>query len=496
MALCGYFALARFGRQAAVLWLVLASLVFYGWMTPELVPLLLISIAFNFTVARLLERTRPNKRLQTWVLRFGVAANLTALVYYKYLIWLIDLAVATGLTDIAAPMIVLPLGISFFTFTQLGYLMDVRAGTTQDRSLTNYAVFVTFFPHLVAGPILHNRDIMPQFADQASFRFSARNMSVGLGIFIIGLFKKIALADPVSVGVAEAFAHPDGLSLFAAWQAALCYSLQLYFDFSGYSDMAIGLARMFNIRFPLNFNSPYKARSVVEYWQRWHMSLTRYLTQYIYNPLTLRIMRRWAAKRIPLRLAQSTLKGFAMTVALPIYVTIGLAGIWHGSGAQFLVFGLLHATYMAINRAWGLVFESDDAPGWFGVVWRVALTYLSVLVAAVFFRAPSVANALSLLGGMIGLHGGGLLVSMDHEQIISTAKQIVWLVGLYGIVWGLPNTQQLFILFAPTLETVEAGWPSWLVWRPTLVWGILLGGVGMLLTLFLGGVSEFLYFQF
>lgn len=521
LALAGYFGLARLGRRWAAGWLVAASLVFYGWLNPAFVPLLLVSIVCNHGIGRLLEATRPRPTLQTWVLRAGVTANLGALVYYKYLGWLVGLVDTTGLVHAAIPAIALPLGISFFTFTQLGYLMDVRDGTSRGSGLLDYAVFVTFFPHLIAGPILHNRDIMPQFADPLTCRFSAGNLGLGLSIFVIGLLKKTLLADPTAAGIAAAFADPAGLPLFAAWQAALSYSLQLYFDFSGYSDMAIGLARMCNVRFPLNFNSPYKATSVIDYWQRWHMSLTRYLTQYIYNPLSIAAMRRRRAHGLAVNhAAQTTLRGFAAMIGTPVFVTIGLAGIWHGSGAQFLVFGLLHAGYLTINRACRLWRPVAAAPHRWGVLWRVALTYACVLVAAVFFRAPSVPAALSMLGGMAGLHGGGpalpvlawvpealgssgrwllahdVVLVGDRHSVGLALRGLLWLAALYAIVWGMPNTQQIFVRFAPALETVEPGLPAFLRWRPTLPWALAVGGLATLGLLSLGGTGEFLYFQF
>jgi alginate O-acetyltransferase complex protein AlgI len=245
------------------------------------------------------------------------------------------------------------------------------------------------------------------------------------------------------------------------------------------------------------------------------------LTQYVYNPLTVWFMRRRAAKRLPLNQAgQKTVQGFATMIALPVYVTIGLAGIWHGSGAQFLVFGLLHATYLTVNRAWRLFRIPKGAPGRLETLWRVALTYSCVLVGSVFFRAPSVTAALSMLGGMIGLHGGdiylpvpdrifslfgaidpsrlnkGLMRVVDWQEMIQTFREIGWLVLLYAIVWGLPNMQQILVGFAPALDAVEPGSPAWLRWRPTLLWGVAFGCLGALGLLFLGGTGEFLYFQF
>jgi D-alanyl-lipoteichoic acid acyltransferase DltB (MBOAT superfamily) len=518
VALGGYFAVTRLGPAQAAGWLVGASLVFYGWFEPAFVPLLVASMAGNYAIGRLLQATRDRPALQGWVLRAGVAANIAALVYYKYLAWLIGLAGASGLFNVQTPSIVLPIGISFFTFTQLGYLMDMHAGSAEDRGPLAYAVFVTFFPHLIAGPILHHRDIMPQFAEPAAARVSPMNLALGLSLFLIGLLKKTLLADTTAAGVAEAFDAPEALTLFEAWRAVLRYSLQLYFDFSGYSDMAIGLARMFNVRFPLNFNSPYKARSVIDYWQRWHMTLTRFLTQYVYSPLLLAVMRWRSARGLGVnRAAQIRPGGFATMVALPVFATIGLAGLWHGSGAQFLVFGLLHAACLTVNRAWRLWRGRRPEPGMAGIVWRVGLTYLCVLVGAVFFRSPSVAAALSMLAGMTGLHGVGpavlvlgsmsaylpawlfsygVVATADHHSVIQALRGLLRMTVLYGIVWGLPNTQQIFVRFAPALDEVEAASPAWLRWRPNLPWALAFGCLATLALLSLGGTGEFLYFQF
>ena len=275
VALGGFIFAGRFSRPIAGVWLIVCSFVFYGWWNPAFCFVLAASILFNYAISLLLVRTEGSPRRCNIILVIGIALNLAALVYFKYLAWLVGLLDEAFAAGFDVPNIVLPLGISFFTFTQIGYLVDCATGVARDRNPLNYVLFVTFFPHLIAGPILHNQDIMPQFASPATYRWSSTNAAVGSGIFVLGLLKKGVLADHAGIGVAEAFAHPDGLSLFAAWQASLSYSLQLYFDFSGYSDMAIGIARMFNVTLPLNFNSPYKATSVIDYWQRWHMNLTR-----------------------------------------------------------------------------------------------------------------------------------------------------------------------------------------------------------------------------
>ncbi len=524
IALAGYFLLARFGRTPAALWLVAASLIFYGWWNPAYVPLLVLSIGGNYLLSLLIGATEQRFRLQNWVLALGVTANLGALGYYKYLGWLIGLLNETIGMHLAVPGIVLPLGISFFTFTQLGYLIDCKQGVAKDRGFLNYLVFVTFFPHLIAGPILHNSEMMPQFAAPATYRFSTDNFSVGLGIFVIGLLKKCLIADPIGTVVPAGFAHPTDLPLFAAWQVALSYSLQLYFDFSGYSDMAIGLARMFNLRFPLNFNSPYKAASVIDYWQRWHMTLTRYLMAYLYNPIAISIARWRIARGLGAsRAIYATPGGFASLVLVPIFITMTIAGIWHGAGAQFLVFGLLHAVYLSVNHAWR-IFGPRRAhglgPARGAHAGAILLTYLCVLVGAVMFRAPSVTAAVTLLAAMLGAHGlgsgfpvpawlaihagtfgapllaHGTIVIARWQDAAHALGAILALVGLYGIVWLLPNTQQIFADAAPALGIVEPGPIAWLRWRSTLPWAVAFGFASAIGLISIGGAGEFLYFQF
>jgi alginate O-acetyltransferase complex protein AlgI len=486
LTLAGFFAAARFRRRVAGIWLIAASLVFYGWWNPRFVPMLLVSVVANYGAALLLHRLKQWPRWQTGVLVAAITANLGALVYCKYL------GTILGVLQIGFADPILPLGISFFTFTQIGYLLDCRNDLTHDRSALNYALFVSFFPHLIAGPIVHNREIMPQFADAATWRFSPQSLAVGLTIFLIGLLKKCLLADPISAAVAPGFADPTSLTLFASWHVALCYSLQLYFDFSGYSDMAIGLARMFNVRFPLNFNSPYKAQSVIEYWQRWHMTLTRYLNLYLYNPIALAVTRHRQARGLPVnRAAHATPQGFAAMVLTPTFVTMILAGIWHGSGLTFLVFGLLHALYISVNHAWRILRPRAAIDTSLRRAGRILLTYLCVLLGAIMFRAPSVTAACELVGGMIGLRGGTLAVPDMHA-----AAETVRLIVLYTIVWFAPNTQQIMRDYAPALGRIQPGPLASLRWRPSLPYAAAFGCAATLGLLAVGGTGEFLYFQF
>ena len=492
LTLAGFAVACRLGRLPAALFLLLASLVFYGWWNPRYLPLLAASVGANYAASVLIQRCASRPRWQSAILTAAIAGNLAALFWCKYLAAVLWFLRVHGVADIALADPVLPLGISFFTFTQIGFLVDCRQGQAREPSLLNYALFVSFFPHLIAGPILHHREIMPQFADAATWRLRTENLAVGSAIFLIGLLKKTLLADPLAPIASAGYADPAALTLFPAWHAALAYSLQLYFDFSGYSDMAIGLARLFNLRFPLNFHSPYRAQSVIDYWQRWHMTLTRWLMLYLYNPLALRIARRRVARGLPTdRAARTTLRGFAAMVMLPTMVTMGLAGVWHGSAFTFVVFGVLHGVYLCINHAWRLWRPGPRSGAWHAVVARVALTYGCVLVGSVVFRATSLADASAMLGGMLGLRGWRSAAPDPHA-----VADVLWLVALYAIVWGAPNTQQIMRGYAPALGRAATGpWPR-LVWHPTLPWAVAFGAAATLGLLSIGGTGEFLYYRF
>ncbi|WP_158927992.1 MBOAT family protein [Acidisphaera sp. S103] len=523
IALCGFHILGLFGRRLPAIWLVLTSVLFYGWWNPQFVVLLLASVGLNYLASVVINATERQPTVQTACLTAAIVADVFVLIYYKYLTSIIQVAIGMGLIADTTANIVLPLGISFFTFTQIGYLIDTKQGITKDRRLLNYVLFVTFFPHLIAGPILHNQEIMPQFGEPATYRFSGENLSVGLSIFVIGLVKKCLFADTIGTGVSQGFGAADHLPLLAAWNVALCYSLQLYFDFSGYSDMAIGLARMFNVRFPLNFNSPYKSASIIEHWQRWHMTLSRYLALYLYNPIALAVTR-WRANRgLGInRTAQTKPGGFAAMVMFPVVTTMALAGIWHGAGLNFLAFGLLHGIYLTINHAFRIFRPSSSKTrpsGRLGHGAKILITYLATLVALVFFRASSVRSALSLLGGMIGLHGvdalaipnvilahlgvpgdalvaKGLVVDVSLVDFATSTSHLVWMVGLYIVVWCLPNTQQIMRRFTPALGMIQRGPFERFVWQPTRGWAVAIGVAACIGVLAIGGTSEFLYFQF
>jgi D-alanyl-lipoteichoic acid acyltransferase DltB (MBOAT superfamily) len=528
IALVGYYLVARLGANYAVGWLVLASLAFYAAWNPAFVILLLCSIAFNFAVGRGLlgRQNKEDKKSRQNLFFIGVAGNLSVLFAFKYLgpilAWGHSLSLIPSRFDFN---IVLPLGISFFTFTQIGYLVDCNQGRGKDLDLVRYAAFVTLFPHLIAGPILHIRDIGPQLLDPDTYRLRSRNLSVGTSFFIIGLAKKVLFADPLADVVGIGFAHPRDFAMFTTWSYVLAYSLQLYFDFSGYSDMAIGLAYMFGIKFPINFNSPYKSRNIIDFWNRWHITLTHYLTTLLYTPIAVYTNRRRLRGLGPTANRNAkTLGAFGAIALFPISMTMILAGIWHGAGLQYLLFGVMHGAYLTINHAWK----------WFGpkanatrgrivntgiIISKIGLTYVAVLAAQVMFRASSARAAFQMFAGMIGLHG------IDSIPVPSTLMNVVQHLGpihifltkthhvlsvpitdstpsparlavLFFIVWALPNSQEIMAKFSPTSTDVKADMPEWMQWRPTLHWALALGLLLAICLMSLQQTKVFLYFQF
>jgi alginate O-acetyltransferase complex protein AlgI len=503
LALLAYFLLGRVGPRAAGLSLVASSLIFYAWWSPSFALLLVGSTIFNYFISRAIARNEDRDRRQSAILVLGIAIDLAVLAYYKYLFALVGFLDAIGVAHLKMDSVILPLGISFYTFTQIGYLIDCRQGMAREQGFFEYFLFVTFFPHLIAGPIIHHREIMPQFAKAETYRFNGTNMAIGLTMFIIGLSKKVLLADSLIQVSNAGFATPHAQGLLISWLTALSYSLQIYFDFSGYSDMAIGLAFMFNIRFPLNFNSPYKARSIIDFWQRWHMTLTRYLTLYLYNPMAIWIARRRAARGLPISTSgAATARGFLDMIAMPIFITMALAGIWHGAGFQFLIFGLLHGAYLTINHAWRIFgpaslrrAPASRAGQTATMIAQIALTYLAILVAQVFFRAASSGDAIGLLSGMIGLHGAPILFGWQ-ERFGSVSNSAGQVAIYFAVVWLMPNSQQIMEKYSPVLGQIQKNRFGILQWNPSVRWAVLMGVAGSLVIASLSHHTEFLYFQF
>jgi alginate O-acetyltransferase complex protein AlgI len=501
ISILGYYFLARRrGVSAAKIWLCAASFVFYAWWNPVFVVLLIGSIAFNYSLSGFLTDSDMGAgRRQSLLLAAGIAANLLMLFYFKYFAALSRFLHDLGLTRADAGSIILPLGISFFTFTQIGYLVDCRQGLVKERGLVNYILFVTFFPHLIAGPILHHREIMPQFANPATYRFKAENLAIGLALFAFGLFKKVGLADSISPWAELGFLHPEGTAFIQSWSVALAYSMQLYFDFSGYSDMAIALGIMFGVKLPLNFNSPYKASSIIDFWQRWHMTLTRYLTLLLYNPIALWGARRRQAKGQPSgQKAASTASGFRSMIVFPTMVTMLLAGVWHGAGLQFFIFGALHGAYLCVNHAWRIFMPPTLPSRPWSRFWPVAVTYLAVLVAEIFFRARSAGDALALLAGMLGVNGGGVWPAFftSNSDALRLAHNLALGLGLAVIAFCAPNVYQIMGQWSPALTKVRSTLRVSLQWQPTFGWAMVGGLLLFLASLRFDQKAVFLYFQF
>jgi alginate O-acetyltransferase complex protein AlgI len=513
-------------KEWALGWLTLASVFFYGWWRMEYVPLLLISVAVNYFLAVWLARS---KSMTVYIV--GIVANLALLAYFKYTDFTVTVANGVLGTGFSLPGILLPLAISFFTFQQVAFLSDVRAGLAQPPGLLKYALFVTFFPHLIAGPITHHREMTPQFDAPAMFRFDPERFVVGLTIVLIGLLKKTVFADGLALYATPVFdvaAAAQPLSIVEAWLGAIAYTLQLYFDFSGYSDMAIGLGLLFGVRLPLNFNSPYKSRSVIEYWSRWHMTLTRFLTAYVYNPIALAVTRRRVAARKPIIGRGVPRAGaFLALVAFPTFATMFLSGLWHGAGYQFLIFGLLHGTYLTVNQAWrhlkpalGLAVDGRSLVG-AAVGWL--LTFLCITVAHVFFRAADVRSACTIIETMAGLNGivfpGGFAYPAFVSQFVAWAGgSYAYLPSFFGVaelgniafalavVLLLPNVGQWMRAYPAALHRkFPTSWIEILLprvalvaWRPSTACGAFIGVVGFLALLktFSAAPSEFLYFAF
>ena len=494
VTLFGFFLISRFGNIYGALWLGLASLVFYTAWDPRYLPLLLGSIAVNFMAGRgLALLSAPSARTRrTVLLALATSTNIAVLAYYKYANFFIDNFNRVLEAPIPVLNIVLPLGISFFTFTQIAYLVDNYRDEVKERNFIHYLLFVTYFPHLIAGPILHHAEMMPQFRLARVYRFNADHFSVGVVMFAIGLFKKAILADGVAHYVGPVF---DAAELgaaplfFEAWGGALAYTFQLYFDFSGYCDMAIGLSWMIGIALPLNFNSPYKATSITDFWRRWHMTLSRFLRDYLY--IALGGNRRGKARRYVNLLATMTIGGF-----------------WHGAGWTFLVWGALHGGYLVVNHAWQVVQGRLGLrlPGRIGVVASWLLTFVAVVVGWVFFRADTLAGAGRILAGMAGAHGcvlpGGWLGCAANDPaamaIIPAMSVWIWCVLLAGIALGLPNTQEIVrqSLSGITRPTTIGPAVLSIVFHRSAAWAIAVAALLAAGLVNLPQPTSFLYFNF
>lgn len=471
IALIGFVSIPARWRTARKLWLCAASLVFYAYWRVEYVPLLFFSIGLNYGVAEWLTRCESARRARV-ILAAGVAANLLLLGYFKYTNFILEFLHMAASRQFARFDIILPLAISFFTFTQISYLVDVYRDRNLHYGWLDYTLFVVFFPHLIAGPIVRHWEIIPQYASR-DLRPRRTDWGVGLALFLFGLYKKRLLADPISVYANNVYGAAEAgqlVSCFDAWLGTTAFALQIYFDFSGYSDMAIGLARMFGIRFPNNFDSPYRAASIIEFWQRWHITLTRFLREYLYYPLG-------GNRRGPVR------------QAINIMITMLLSGLWHGAGWNFIVWGGLHGCYLLVAHEWRRFRESR---GWKLDHWSyrgacVALTFLAVLLAWVFFRAPSMPVAANVLSAM---------AAFDGFTLPAEASGLALTLALLALAFFLPNVQRLLAEYEPVLEHISA--PTFLRLKLNAFTGVALAicFFAVIRIHFYAPTSPFLYFNF
>lgn len=452
----------------AKIWLVFSSLFFYSWWNPVYLPILLGSIITNFLFGKTIEKVSYKKIILT----IGIIFNVALLGYFKYVDFFIANVNMIFETNFSLLHVALPLAISFFTFQQIAYLVDTYKGEAKKYSFLNYALFVTFFPQLIAGPIVHHKEMMPQFETLSARFVRAKNVVLGSFIFFIGLFKKTVIADTFAIYASDGFGRPETLTLIEGWIVSLSYSFQLYFDFSAYSDMAIGLALLFNIKLPINFNSPYKALNIQDFWRRWHMTLGRFLTKYIYIPL--------GGNRIS-----------ESRTLFNIMIVFGISGFWHGAGWTFVVWGLLHGVASVIHRLWRKL--AIDMPKW--LAWFI--TFQFVNVAWVFFRAESFQDALHVLKAMVGLQG--ISIPPYLESLFQQIQVIPYEVTERFFVGDLYEFHKIIVLlivflfisvFAKnSIERLQSFRPNWKT-------ALFIGFVTVVSILHLTRVSEFIYFNF
>jgi alginate O-acetyltransferase complex protein AlgI len=469
--LVAFSGLHHAGRyRLALAALAMASLFFYGWWSIKALGLLLVLMAANYAAVFTLLAKLPDSFRRTLV-AVAIAGNLAVLGYFKYANFFLENWAALRGTDSEYVTVVLPLGLSFFTFQKIALIVDAYRGRVHNFEPLGYVLFVSFFPQLIAGPIVHHSEVMPQFAKPQPIR--SPEIAVGFSLFVIGVAKKVLLADNVAQWVSPAFdAAGAGYlpSTIDAWMATAAYTLQLYFDFSGYSDMAIGLALLFGIRLPLNFNSPYKAGNITEFWRRWHMTLSRFLRDYLYIPLGGN--RRGSWRRY-----------------LNLAITMILGGLWHGAAWTFLVWGALHAIYLSINHAW-IAFRKrmhwTEPVHPLSHIAGCAITFTAVLVAWVFFRANDLSAAIRILQAMAGFGASA--------QATPNMMALAAITTLLAVVWLMPNSTQIVghlyeLYFSDVPKRANLAVMRW-------AWAPICGCVLALCLMSLTRVSEFLYFQF
>ena len=457
----GYFILNRFRYYSvAKIWLIIASLYFYGQGSPAFFPFFLASITGNYIIGTAMTRMEGSQTIQRKILLgIGLARNIGLLGYYKYTDFFIEnYNLLTG-SDLALKHIVLPIGISFFTFQLIAFLVDSYRGETKQYDIINYLLFITFFPQLIVGPIIHHGEIVPQFEDERNLKLNYDNLAKGLFLFSIGCAKKILLADPMTTNAQSFFnsvpANPD---LLLTWFSSIEYTISYYFDLSGYADMAIGLGLMFNIHIPQNFDSPYKARNFQDYWRRWHITLSRFLSTYIFRSVYKKDCK-WR------------------NYYIATMVTFLVSGFWHGAGWTFVVWGLVNGFFVCVaswmkRKGWSL-------PAWLAY----PLTAVGVILARVLFVSSSFTDAWNVYKGMLNFASLGTGLSAVLSSVWNFVKWhkssgLILVIGII-ICWFLPNSKKMTEKFRPSLWTA-----------------LYAGGLMLICVMQMNKVVQFLYFQF
>jgi len=466
--------------EASKGFLVFSSLFFYSWWNIIYLPIILSSILFNYLVGSILSKSSEGakKFRKKSILLFGIILNILLLMYFKYSDFFIENINFIANTQIDLLKLTLPLAISFFTFQQIAYLVDSYRGETKEYDFLNYSLFVTFFPQLIAGPIVHHKEMMSQFTTKKNKIINYTNIALGLFIFSIGLFKKVVIADTFAVWATAGFDTIATLNLIEAWATSLSYTFQLYFDFSGYADMAIGAALLFNIKLPINFNSPYKALNIQDFWKRWHITLSRFLRDYIYIPLG------------------GNRKGNIRTYN-NLLATFIIGGIWHGAGWTFVFWGLLHGLALVIHRLWqSLNYKMNSILAWF-------ITFNFINIAWVFFRARNWDDAIKVLSSMFDFNNivlserltkklgflseYGIIFSNVTEHIGDGSKVLNWIIGAFILLLIFKNSNQKIV--SSTLTNIHS-----LTIMHAMYFAILF--MFSILYMSMSSYTEFIYFNF
>jgi D-alanyl-lipoteichoic acid acyltransferase DltB (MBOAT superfamily) len=467
-----YFGLNKWKLiRASILWLIFVSLVYYGWWNPKYVLLIVGSILFNYTIGTWLKRNRDTDRFKRKsVLIIGIFGDLLLLGYFKYANFFISNFNSFSNSQVPLLYIALPVGISFFTFTQIAYLVDTHRGETEEYTLPIYTLFVSFFPYLLAGPIVHHREITTQYHQLRNKVLDYRNITTGLYLFFIGLFKKVVIADSLARWVSHGFDNAATLTLIEAWAVSLSYTLQLYFDFSGYTDMALGSAKMFNIKLPINFNSPYRSLNIQEFWRRWHITLGRFVRDYIYIPL--------GGNRIS-----------EVRTLFNLMVTFFLVGLWHGAGWTFVFWGCLHGGALVTHRLWRKF--NIRMPRF--LAWLITFNFVNG--AWIFFRAKTFGDAMKVLKGMIGMNGIVLPESLG-QRLRGFQDYGIRFGQWLGNIGGNEKTIIMILIFLLVSLVYRNSNEMAAQFKPNFSHLIFICAVAVMSILYLGRYSEFLYFRF